>query len=443
MIKMKQKNADSVRREFRRLSQLGHGRAFLVFRDNPHIDFTKDIISLCVHDYTYDAQCEGNRSEYAMQFVRALSPHARAKVIAAVKKRLQGEAVSNSWHYEHLCITAAKIAREFDGTLGDILRTLYAACDDDTVYRVFPESVLLELDGFEGLIAVAQRKGKAFLDNSDWWETDSLFYALPSMEGSEVEERLKTLAQTNRAIRAYLEVVRQTEESQQQCKKEYEASNTENVFERVKALVSAQKRVSPLAAKKLTTAQLAFFADGFKACRTQKERFGYLRLFSPTTRIPYPADAHDLLSRISRRTNCLYNEYLIDSLSFFSSPELRALAERALESDEYGFFYLALLEKNYRTGDGERIEKRLRALKNKDELHTATRITRNIYKANTNADCLLPLRFIYETTPCSLCRSYVIALMEKANVLPSDIKTEIQFDSLYKLNKDEQKGKNL
>ena len=102
MIKTKQQNADSVRREFRRLSRLGHGRAFLVFRDNPHIDFTKDIISLCIHDYTYDAQCEGNRSEYAMQFVRALSPHARAKVIAAVKKRLQGEAVSNSWHYEHL-----------------------------------------------------------------------------------------------------------------------------------------------------------------------------------------------------------------------------------------------------------------------------------------------------------------------------------------------------
>ena len=155
----------------------------------------------------------------------------------------------------------------------------------------------------------------------------------------------------------------------------------------------------------------------------------YFRLFSSYNKTKYPDDFHDLLAMLSPRKNCLYNERLIDSLSFFSAPELRALAEKALDSDSCGIFYLSLLKKNYREDDGARIARRIRKVKDYEDSHYDLQDILKIYDENINADCLEPLRLIYENTPCGLCRQYATEIMEKAGILPEDIKEELPFDS--------------
>lgn len=77
-----------IKCEFKKQSRLGKGRAFLIFRDTPHIDFTREITDLCLKNYAYDPQCEGDRSEYAMQFLRELPNKQRQKVIEAVRTHL-------------------------------------------------------------------------------------------------------------------------------------------------------------------------------------------------------------------------------------------------------------------------------------------------------------------------------------------------------------------
>ena len=155
----------------------------------------------------------------------------------------------------------------------------------------------------------------------------------------------------------------------------------------------------------------------------------YFELFSPYNKTKYPDDFHDLLAMLSPRKNCLYNERLIDSLSFFSAPELRALAEKALDSDSYGIFYLSLLKKNYREGDGARIARRIRKVNDYEDSHYDLQDILKIYDENINAACLEPLRLIYENTPCGLCRQHAAETMEKAGALPGGIRADLPLGS--------------
>jgi hypothetical protein len=42
----------------------GTGKAFLLIRDNPDIDFSEIVFNACINALGYDPQCEGNRAEY-------------------------------------------------------------------------------------------------------------------------------------------------------------------------------------------------------------------------------------------------------------------------------------------------------------------------------------------------------------------------------------------
>ena len=116
-------------------------------------------------------------------------------------------------------------------------------------------------------------------------------------------------------------------------------------------------------------------------------------------------------------------------LSFFASPEIRKLAERTLISDEYSPFYLALLKKNYREGDGAKIARKLKSIKNFEDAHHDVIDVTKIYEENVTTDCIEPLTVFYERTKCGLCRTRAAELMEKAGMLPQNIREELPFDS--------------
>lgn len=176
----------------------------------------------------------------------------------------------------------------------------------------------------------------------------------------------------------------------------------------------------------MTFDEVKYFADEMKTVKSQKELIKYLRMFRL---IPYPYDAKDLLSLFSKRKNSYFNECLVDALSFFSSPEIRLLAEKALNSNKYSPFYLALLTKNYREGDGAKIARKLKEIKDFEDAHYDVLELGDIYNENVTSDCLEPLTIFYERSKCGLCRTRAAELMEKAGVLPQNIREELPFDS--------------
>ena len=64
-----------IKREFMQQAKLGNGRAYSIFMQNPKIDFTDCITELSLHNFGYDPQCEGDRADYALQFIRELEEY--------------------------------------------------------------------------------------------------------------------------------------------------------------------------------------------------------------------------------------------------------------------------------------------------------------------------------------------------------------------------------
>lgn len=50
-----------IKCEFKKQSRLGKGRAFLIFRDNPRIDFTREITDLCLEKLRLRSSVRGRQ----------------------------------------------------------------------------------------------------------------------------------------------------------------------------------------------------------------------------------------------------------------------------------------------------------------------------------------------------------------------------------------------
>ena len=197
--------AKEIHAEFWKYAQLGSGRAFLIFREHKELDFTQEIIQLCLKCYAYDPQCEGDRSEYAMQFIRAIPQKERECVFASIKPHLENDKASDDWDCIQFFSVAVKIAHEFDPSFGELLRKRFDECDDDALIEGFPSSAVIELDGFDGMVRAARKFGKAFKVHDDWYADDYYTYCVPNMKSESVRAKLAELAESDQDIRAYLE----------------------------------------------------------------------------------------------------------------------------------------------------------------------------------------------------------------------------------------------
>lgn len=418
-----------ILRKFKKYAKTGRGKAFMIFRENRNLDFSSIIWDLCRRNYGYDPQCEGDRSEYALQFFRALGDAEKARIAAKTKDVLLAYKIADEcdWDCLHFFITAAKIAREGFPEIGGALLRRFDECDDYSACRVFPVESILTLLGFDGLAKVAERRGEAFLRDKDESESDYLFYCVRGLDGEDAKAKLEELAESNGKIRAFLERIAETEKLCAENEKARESGKS--AFERVKSLAKNNKMIPRYLRKALGDDERKYFAKALLEQKTQSKRAGYLRIFDPFGKVVYPGDVRDLLPLFSTRKNSWYNERLVDVLSAFSHDELRAIAENALNSDDYAFFYLYLLKKNYRSGDGEKIARKLKKQKRPHDFHRAGLTVLDIYESNCTKDCLLPLSILAEESVCSQCRASAVGLLEKAGVLSDEMREERPFDS--------------
>ena len=417
--------------EFKKYAKKGRGKAFLIFKENQQLDFSKAVLDLCLHNYAYDPQCEGERSEYTLQFFRELNQEQKNAVVLSITELLERYKISDDWDFLHFFITAAKISKEGFSKVGDILLKRFEECDDYELLHSFASESIIELLGFEGLAKVAERRGEIFLRDKESSEDDYLFYSVHGLDGEQAKKMLTERAKSNEKIKAFLARIEETTKHREEYQKHRESNKS--AFEQVKALVEKNKIVPRKLRKALSDDEVKYFAKKLLEQKTKKNRIGYLSLFAPFWRLIFPDDPRKLLPLFSARKNTWYNDQLVDVLTPFSLPELRKIAENALKSDDYAFFYLDLLKENYREGDGEKIAKKLAKQPKPHDFHHAGITVLDIFEANTTADCLLPLSLIVEASVCGQCRLNAVELLEKAGVLSDELRAEREFDS-YKLS---------
>ena len=422
-------NESQIKHQFLKEAKIGNGRAYSIFMQNPKIDFTDCITELSLHNFGYDPQCEGDRADYALQFIRELEESQKQKVFSAIKKQLAQVEITDDWNIDQLFKLAALLSKECDTEFGELLRKRFDTCSCDEFWE-FPKYSILLLDGFDGMVRLARRIGEILLTDDDWWEDGLDMHCVPGMKFEEVKERLTELSKTDKNIKAYLDEVNKDDDVGSE-KEKYK----KHAFEIAKEAIANKRPVPRRAYLNLSHEELCYFADEFKKVRTQNERRLYLNIFSEK-RSRYPYSEQDLIDSFSPRKNSWYNNRLVDCLACFSSPAVREVAQKALDSDEYGYFYLQLLINNYREGDSAKIVRKLKRTKDECDFHWAVGTVLHIYEKNTTAECLEPLLLAYKTR-CGLCRQHVVDLMEKAGVLCDEIRAEFQHDSAYLYDKRE------
>lgn len=419
--------------EFKKYAKKGRGKAFLIFKENQQLDFSKAVLDLCLHNYAYDPQCEGERSEYALQFFRELNEEQKNALASEIAKILKTYEISDDldWDCLHFFITAAKIAREGFREVKDTLLERFDKCDDYEVCNLFPVESILTLLDFEGLVKVAARRGEAFLRDKDKSEDDYVFCCLHGVSVEDARKMLQERAKSNEKLRVFLERIDETTKHREEYQKQHKSNK--NAFEQVKALAEENKMIPRKLRYALSDDENMYFAEKLLEQKSQKKRIGYLQLFDLFGKVSFPDDPRKLLPLFSKHKNSWYNERLVDVLTPFALPELRKIAQNALESDDYAFFYLDLLKQNYRGGDGEKIAKKLAKQQKPHDFHHAGLTVLSIFEANTTADCRLPLELLIEESVCGQCRLDAVELLEKAGVLSAELKAERAFDS-YELS---------
>ncbi|WP_191013760.1 hypothetical protein [Treponema zioleckii] len=418
-----------IKREFMKQAKIGNGRAYFIFKENPKIDFTKQIVDLAVHNYGFDPQIEGDRADYALQFIRELEEKQRQKVFAEIKKQLLEIKIDWDWDVDQLFKIAALLSKEYDSEFGEILRKRFDTCSRDELWQ-FPKDSILMLDGFDGMVRLAHRIGKILLSGDEWYEDDSNMCCVPGMKRDEVKEQLTELSKNDSDIKAYLDAVNKDEA--RKPSETWERYKT-HAFEVAKEAIANKKMVPWRACMNLSHEEVCYFADEFKKARTQKEKLLYLDIFS-VKHSRYPYSEQDLIDEFSLRKNSWFNERLVDCLDYFSSDKIRAIAQKALDSDQYSYFYLQLLINNYREGDAVKIVRKIKRTKDEVKFHYAVGTVQCIYEKNITKECLEPLLLAYKTR-CGHCRHGIVEIMETADVLSKEIRAEFQHDSAYLYDK--------
>lgn len=174
-----------LKRDFMKQAKLGNGKAYSIFMQNPKIDFTDCITELSLHNFAYDPQCEGDRADYALQFIRALNENQKKTVLDKIKKQLSETKITDDWDIFQLFTLAALLSKEYDSSFGKILVSRYENCSADELWN-FPDHSIQLLEGFDGMIRIARRCGKMLLFDESWWVSSGTMFGVPKMDGLEV-----------------------------------------------------------------------------------------------------------------------------------------------------------------------------------------------------------------------------------------------------------------
>lgn len=399
---------------------MGTGRAILIMRQNPRMDFTSEIVELATRNPAYDPQLEDSRAPYVLSLIkeRGLEDEIVRILCEAIPK-----VDLDDWDGTHQLELAWLLVREGYACLKKTIygRYMNAACEHD-FYAL--EEGIIEHDGVKGLLAVAERNGQVLSRNADFIP-DFWTYGKAVQESL---EKLELAGKDKPSIKLFLAAYFRFKELGGRDSS-LERESQEDAYELVREYMEQEKafRVPPRWIRRLSDDQLLRLAHEFLETQDKKRLTLYLTIFS---RRKFPLGTEPLLrllNRPMRRTPL--NEWLLDALALCSAPEVRSLALEILGSERIDPTHWNLLRFNYQDGDGRLLAAKIKSCRSQHKIHTAAISCIEIYEEQTTQDCRKPLLALYDRCPCSFCRGNIVDLLRAAGVCPPEIEEEFLYDA--------------
>jgi hypothetical protein len=420
-----------IKRQFFNSLKRGTGEAYLILQDNPNIDFSDIIIKGAITNYAYDQQSEGSRAVYIYQFIKKVKQ--KDKIIKAVLTKLQVEK-KDYWSLDQMCDLAVFF---FKARHPEAKKALYNRFEKNALegYEFCGKNQLMEIDGINGVLKVAEIVGRKILEENDSEDSYLIDTFQKKHKDLSVYAELAKASKKNKFIGAYHKSILENKWTFSKRRK-----FTKFSYELVKEKIESNKFrvISFDRANDLSIEGIEKLASELLAEKNKQKQELYLRFFAKRK---FPFDYQPILKIASGKNPAKTRlvEFSVDVLKYFSGKDIRKLALAKLKAEKNPFKYLDLLVSNYKKGDNKLLNEIVNRSGNHDFIHSIGSGYINIYEANETKECREPLETIYKKMNCGLCRKNVIKLLLGNNVLADKIRQEIKFDSnkevrkLYKL----------
>jgi hypothetical protein len=420
------------RDEFADAIAKGLGRAFL-YAKNQGLDRVKDLVlNACLNDLSYDPQCSESRSKWLFTMFADSRQYIelRDEILAA----LFIDSESSECPYQlceiarEMSLTGDKVALE---RLSDRVYKFASQPNSDDWYGA---NELIEIQGVDAAIELSRIFGRRLLANPDDSVPDVLdldFFKDISEEKIAIFERHAAIEES---IAVYYKYILDSKISLDLRRSERALQPKKRItLEDIIDLARRKKHEYPSVylrfGQKATADELEII---FSLLIHETDEDICVRLLWVFRRAPIPRFVERLFEW-SDSKNHLLKVSAIEALSQKSDDRVYQLGRSKLDNCQFtdlDIDTLNLFINNYHSGDAELILNRLNAVEiDREDLHSIGFILVDMSKRQVNSELLILLEWIYERTPCSICREQVFKQLEIYGQLSDKLLAEYQFDS--------------
>ena len=409
-----------IKRQFLNSLKRGTGEAYFIVKDNPQIDFSNQIIKGVLNIFAYDGQSEVERANYIFDIISVSKQ--QDKIRKAVLHGLASEQ-EGPWDLTHLFALAKHFAEQGDNEMKDAIYDRFCnnpieGCD----WAGYSE--ILDLDGLQGLIYIAEKFGKAIEQNPDDWQDDFIIKEFQEENPNlKVLKTLENQAKENKHIRIYLDNIKRTKANRKKHKSKpiIFKDIIDEVFNSKPFILFRRK-------ENLSDDELIKIANQLINESEESKIEKLLDVFDDNK---FPLDSKIILNfaKQKRSSKNRVVDNAIAALKHLKSKSIRAFALDKIINSKNPLDYLEILTSNYQNGDFKLLYEI--AVKTFDEhkIERLAGIYTDIYTANKTKECKEPLEVLYSKMNCGIHRNGIVEILIENDVLSEKIKNEIKFDS--------------
>jgi len=398
----------------------GTGEAYLIMKNYPKIDFSKQIIKGVLNIYAYDGQSEGNRANFIFDIITISNQ--KDKIRKTVLNALAKEHC-NTWNLTHLFALAKFYVQQNDEEARQAIynRFLHKPIEGSDWVGY---SEILELDGLKGLFFIAEKFGKYIVQNPDDSQDDYIIrHFQEKNKDLKIYNELEKIAKSNRYVNVYLDNIKRSEAR-------WKINKTEPIkyIDLIDEILNSRHFISFRGKRKITKKELNLVA---KRLVNETDNYNIEKLLKIFSFYKFPFES-DLILNFAKQKPTGKNrivEYAMNALQHLKSKNIRAFALDKIINSKKPIEYLEILVANYQHGDFKILIDIAKKIIDKHKIEQLAGIFTDIYKANKTKECKEPLEILYNKMNCAIHRNVIIEILIENKVLSDKIKMEIKHDS--------------
>jgi hypothetical protein len=424
--------------EFSVALKCGHGRAFLYVQKFGLAAVGDILLDSCLKNPVYDRQCDSSRAPWLFSMFKGSEEYPRfaSAILSALKNEAEGSDM------EHLCEMAAQMAINGDEGAAKTLKSRVLGqpfTHEDFQYGCH---ALVLVDGVDAVVELARRFGQVPVENPDEMYPHLSYLT----EGTNVlpvaEAELQRLAETDDAIRAFLNNEKFFEIPQQDDSASAKEARRKEWRERVrrelpteKVLDNASAGVGERSAEYTRFGMHATAGELEKVLlrlATASDEETCLRLLWVFRRAPLP-ELHPVIWKLAESKRDDVRAAAVTALAQCRDQSVGDFARTALRSADSARGVadgLETLVKNYQPGDQALIMSALaRISAGDDDAHAIGFSILRICDDHDSPDLSAILEWVYESNPCGLCRDSAVRHLIDVGSLSTAILSECLHDA--------------